>query len=122
MENKNQNTDNKNLHTDDAENFDSQGYADDTKFTSSDKYLALEQPGVSYTDQGHPESNSDYFEVSNEEGSEKFRVAGTNSHNGAAFGQDDYILKDNIDLDEDQNQSISADDEDVEDLNTRDER
>ena len=107
-------------HTDDAENYDSQGYADDTKFTSPDKYLALEQKGVRYTGQGHPESNSDYFEISNEEGSEKFRVAGKNSHNAEAFSQDDYILKDNLDLDEDQNHSISADD--AEDLNTRDEQ
>ena len=120
MENKDQNTKKKELHADDAENYDSQGYADDTKFTSSDKYLALEQPGVSYTDEGHPDSFSDNFEISNEEGSEKFRPSGKNSRNADAFGQDDYILKDNIDLDEDQNQSISADD-DVEDLNTRDE-
>lgn len=109
------------LHTDDAEQYDSQGYADDTKYTSPDKYLALEQKGVRYTDEGHPESNSDYFEISNEEGSEKFRTAGKNSRNADAFSQDDYILKDNLDLDEDQNHSISADD-DTEDINTRDER
>ena len=62
-----------------------------------------------------------YFEVSNQEGSEKFRIAGKNTHNAEAFSQDDYILKDNLDLDEDQNHSISSDD-DAEDLNTRDER
>lgn len=117
MEDKSQHT-RKESHQDDAEQYDSQGYADDTKYTSPDKYLALEQKGVRYTDEGHPESNSDYFEVSNEEGSEKFRIAGKNSHNAEAFGQDDYILKDNIDLDEDQNHSISADD-DVEDINTQ---
>ncbi len=109
-------------HADDAEQFDSQGYADDTKYTSPDKYLALEQKGVKYTDEGHPESFSDHFEISNEEHSEKFRTAGPNSRNADAFSQDDYILRDNVDLDEDQHISISADDQDVEDLNTRDER
>lgn len=108
------------MHTEDAENYDSQGYADDTKYTSPDKYLALEQKGVSYTGGEHPESNSDYYEISNEEGSEKWKVAGRNSHNANAFNQDDYILKDNLDLDEDQNHSISADD--AEDLNTLEDR
>ncbi len=107
------------LHTDDAENYDSQGYADDTKYTSPDKYLALEQKGVQYTDGGHPESNSDYFEVSNQEGSEKWKASGKNSYNAEAFSQDDYILKDNLDLDEDQSQSISSED-DI-DTNTTDE-
>ncbi len=110
----------KNRQADDAQQHDSLGYADDTKFTSPDKYLAMEQKGVKYTDEGHPESNSDYFEVSNQEGSEKFRATGPNSHNAEAFSQDDYILRDNLDLDEDQNHSISADD-DAEDSNTRDE-
>lgn len=115
-----ENKQNKNpLHADDAEQYDSQGYADDTKYTSPDKYLALEQKGVKYTDEGHPESNSDYFEISNEEGSEKWKASGKNTHNGEAFNQDDYILRDNIDLDEDQSQSISSDDDT--DTNTTDE-
>ena len=109
----------KTLHTDDAAHYDSQGYADDTKYSSADKYLALEQKGVSYTNEGHPESNSDYYEISNEEHSEKFRTNGRNPLNSDAFSQDNYILRDNLDLDEDQNQSISADD--AEDLNVRDE-
>ncbi|SCY84159.1 hypothetical protein [Flavobacterium caeni] len=96
----------------DAKQFDSQGYADDTKFTSPDKYLALEQKGVRYTGEGHPESNSDYFEWSNEEGSEKYRLAGRNSRNAEAFNQDDYILKDNLGLDQDQNLSVSSDTDD----------
>lgn len=109
----------KHLHADDAENYDSQGYADDTKFTSPDKYLALEQKGVAYTDEGHPESYSDNFEISNEDGSEKWKASGRNSRNGEAFNQDDYILRDNIDLDEDQSQSISSEN-DI-DTNTTDE-
>ena len=105
---------------DDAAQHDSQGFADDTKYTSEDKYLELEQPGVSYTDEGHPESNSDYFNGSNgEEGSGKFRPTGDNGRNADAFSQDDYILNDNIDLDEDQSQSISS--EDDLDTNTTDE-
>lgn len=120
MENQDKNKNRKeHLHADDAEQYDSQGYADDTKYTSADKYLALEQPGVAYTDEGHPESNSDYFEISNEEGSEKWKPSGRNSHNAKAFNQDDYILRDKIDLDEDQSQSISSED-DV-DTNTTDE-
>lgn len=106
-------------HANDADHYDSQGYADDTKYTSADKYLALEQPGVKYTGEGHPESNSDYFEISNEDGSNKFRPSGKNSRNAEAFSQDDYVLRDNIDLDEDQSQSVSSD-EDV-DTNTTDE-
>ncbi|HMI06858.1 MAG TPA: hypothetical protein VK528_04875 [Flavobacterium sp.] len=121
MENQKNNTDDQKAkdHGEDAVNRDSQGYADDTKYTSEDKYLALEQPGVSYTNAGHPESNSDNFETSNEEDSGKFHQGGVNSRNADAFSQDDYILKDNIDLDEDQSQSISSDD-DV-DTNTTDE-
>ena len=42
---------------------------------------------------------------------------GGNSKNSDAFNQDDYLLEDNIDLDEDQNQSVSSDDEDFEDDN-----
>ena len=43
-----------------------------------------------------------------------------NSRNAEAFSQDEYILRDNIDLDEDQSQSISS--EDDFDTNTNDER
>lgn len=93
----------------DATKHDSKGFADDTKFTSEDKYLEIEQPGVSYTDEGHPESNSDYFNGSNgDEGDEKFHPTGENGRNADAFGQDPQILNDNIDLDEDQSQSISS--------------
>lgn len=106
-------------HGENAPKHDSQGFADDTKYTSEDKYLAIEQPGVRYTGAGHPESNSDYFEISNEEDSGKFKPGGVNSRNADAFSQDDYILNDNIDLDEDQSQSISSED-DI-DTNTTDE-
>lgn len=77
----------------------------------TEKYLELEQPGVSYTKEGHPTMNSDYFET-DDQTSEKFKSGGNNSRNSDAFSQDDYILNDNIDLDEDQNQSISSEDND----------
>lgn len=75
----------------------------------TDKYLELEQPGVSFTPESHPTMNSDYFETSDEE-SDHWKSNGDNSRNADAFSQDDYILRDNVDLDEDQNISISADD------------
>lgn len=75
----------------------------------TDKYLAMEQPGVTYTPDTNPTNYSDYSE--NGEGKMgKFNPNGENSRNADAFSQDDYILNDNIDLDEDQNQSISSDD------------
>ncbi len=102
-----------------ATKHDSLGFADDTKFTSADKYLAIEQPGVTFTDAGHPESNSDFYDASNNEDSGNYKIKGGNSLNADAFNQDDAILRDNIDLDEDQSQSVSSE-EDV-DTNTTDE-
>jgi hypothetical protein len=77
----------------------------------TEKYLGMEQHGVSFTKEGHPTMNSDYFETGDQE-SDRWKSHGANSRNADAFSQDDYILKDNIDLDEDQNQSISADETD----------
>lgn len=80
----------------------------------------MEQPGVSYTKEKPHTSNSDYLEFVNEEQrSDKFRAHHKNSRNSDAFSQDDYILRDNLDLDEDQPHSISADD--APDTNTTDE-
>lgn len=73
------------------------------------KYLGLEQHGVTFTDEGSPTTNSDHLEIDNQE-HEKFRPSGKNGRNADAFSQDDYILNDNIDLDEDQNISLSSDD------------
>jgi len=73
------------------------------------KYLDMEQQGVSFTHESHPTMNSDYLEFDNEE-HEKWRMMAQNSRNADAFSQDDYILRDNIDLDEDQNISLSSDD------------
>ena len=98
---------------------DAAGYADDTKYTSPDKYLAMDQPGVSYTPDKDHVSNSDFLELDNEEDSGKWKANSQNSRNADAFSQDDYILQDNIDLDEDQSQSISS--EDDLDTNTTDE-
>lgn len=77
--------------------------------TDTTKYLGMEQHGVTFTDEGHPTMNSDHLETGNEE-HEKFRPLGKNSRNADAFVQDDYILNDNIDLDEDQNISLSSED------------
>jgi hypothetical protein len=77
----------------------------------TEKYLGMEQQGVSFTHESHPTMNSDYLETDNID-HEKFRASGGNSRNADAFGQDDFILRDNLDLDEDQNMSISSDDAD----------
>jgi|GEM_PF-1642727 len=92
---------------------------DDFAYTSEDKYLALEQPGVSYTKAPEDLQLSDSLEYGNEPGSQRFRPNGENSRNADAFSQDDYILQDNVDLDEDQPNSISSDD--APDRNTTDE-
>jgi hypothetical protein len=84
----------------------------------TDKYLALEQPGVSYTPENDPTVNSDQSDFGNPKGQE-WNEEGGNSRNSDAFNQDDYILNDNVDVDEDQNQSISTDDEDFEENNER---
>ncbi|WP_116788794.1 hypothetical protein [Flavobacterium psychrotrophum] len=84
----------------------------------TDKYLALEQPGVSYTEDTNPTENSDFSEYDSNDDDE-WSEEGGNSKNSDAFNQDDYMLEDNIDLDEDQNQSISSDDEDFEESNER---
>jgi hypothetical protein len=93
---------------------------DDLKYASPDKYLAMEQPGVSYTEEKNHVSNSDFLEFDNNETrSERWKAHAPNSRNSEAFNQDDYILRDNLDLDEDQSNSISADD--APDTNTTDE-
>ncbi len=79
--------------------------------TDTDKYLDLEQHGVSFTHESHPTMNSDYLESDNKD-LDKWHSYGQNSRNADAFSQDDYILRDNIDLDEDQNESISNEDAD----------
>jgi len=79
--------------------------------TDTTKYLDMEQHGVSFTHESHPTLNSDYLETDNSD-HEKWRANGENSRNADAFSQDDYILRDNLDLDEDQNLSISSDDND----------
>lgn len=89
-------------------------------YVSEDKYLAMEQKGVSYTQDHNPVQNSDQMEIDSDESrSDKWKAHSANSRNADAFNQDDYILNDNIDLDEDQSQSISSED-DI-DTNTLDE-
>lgn len=87
---------------------------DDYQNDNTDKYLAMEQPGVQYTKENDFSLESDKGGRTN---SNKFDENGGNSRNSDAFSQDDYLLEDNVDLDEDQNQSISTDDEDFEELN-----
>lgn len=107
------------LHQDRLHDREGRPEGDDFKYTSEDKYLALEQPGVSYTDTPDGLTLSDHLEYGNEADSGRFHTHGQNSRNADAFSQDDYILQDNLDLDEDQSNSISADD--APDRNTTDE-
>ena len=89
---------------------------DDYQNDDTDKYLAMEQPGVQYTKDNDFSLESDKGGRSN---SNQWSENGGNSRNSDAFNQDDYVLEDNLDLDEDQNQSISTDDNDFEELNER---
>lgn len=87
---------------------------------NTDKYLAMEQPGVSYTPDSDPMAlNSDHADFGEIARKREWNDEGGNSKNSDAFNQDDYLLDDNIDLDEDQNKSISSDDEDFEEANER---
>ncbi len=107
----------------DNEQNDNSGYDDAPEsgegIEDTDKYLALEQPGVSYTQESHPTLNSDHADYGNESFEKEWNEEGGNSRYSDAFNQDDYILEDNLDLDEDQNQSISSDDDDFEETNER---
>ena len=85
----------------------------------TDKYLAMEQPGVQYTQDTDPTLNSDHADFGSESNKRQWNDEGGNSRNSDAFNQDDYLLDDNVDLDEDQNQSVSSDDEDFEESNER---
>ena len=76
----------------------------------------MEQPGVQYTKDNDFSLESDKGGRPN---SNQWSENGGNSRNSDAFNQDDYVLEDNLDLDEDQNQSISTDDNDFEELNER---
>lgn len=110
----NNNSRSESLNTSRAEaNDDKQGDALET-----DKYLAMEQQGVTYTRET-PIVNSDQIDFGSERRSKEWNNEGGNSKYSDAFNQDDYLLEDNLDLDEDQNQSISSDDEDFEETNER---
>lgn len=91
----------------------------DKDIEDTDKYLAMEQPGVKYTKETDPTINSDQVNSRTADNSGEWSEEGGNSKNSEAFNQDDDILNDNIDLDEDQNQSISSDDDDFEESNER---
>ena len=95
--------------------------AEDTDETiDNDKYLAMEQPGVTFTHDTNPTLSSDTRPYKgNKDPDETWNDVGGNSRNSDAFNQDDYLLDDNVDLDEDQNQSLSSDDEDFEESNER---
>lgn len=92
---------------------------EDAATDDTDKYLAIEQPGVQFTQENDPTVNSDQMDFGTESKKREWNDEGGNSKNSEAFNQDDYILDDNVDLDEDQNQSISSDDDDFEESNER---
>lgn len=125
-------TENENLHdrervnSDTAKGNDFQGLSqsgDDVKANEdgndTDKYLAMEQPGVTYTGDTEPSNLSDELDYEGSDKQNKWNPEGGNGAYSDAFNQDNYILTDNVDLDEDQNQSISSDDDDFEETNER---
>ena len=114
MENNNDERDlNENPKMNSPENGDIEKQNEWHDHAETDKYISLEQPGVTYTDEGNPTMNPDDLGDENEQLEyQTYDPAGGNSRNSDAFVQDDYILTDNIDLDEDQNQSISFEDND----------
>lgn len=89
------------------------GKGDDFKYASPDKYLKMEQPGVSFTPDEDPMAmNPDNIEYRQHgQLSDEYDSNNRNTRNAEAFSQDEYILRDNIDLDEDQSQSISSDED-----------
>lgn len=84
---------------------------------NTDKYLAMEQPGVKYTKDTDPTRLSDDKSVQKDNGT--WNPEGGNNEYSEAFNQDANLLDDNIDLDEDQGQSISTEDDDFEETNER---
>lgn len=90
----------------------------ETRNDDTDKYLAMEQPGVTYTKDTDFTLSSDQAGLG-DKNDKQWNEEGGNSRYSDAFNQDDYLLEDNLDLDEDQNQSISSDDEDFEETNER---
>lgn len=110
-------TENEELNVNSEKVRDTIPYSSDINET--DKYLAMEQQGVTYTRENNPTTNSDQTDFGTEGRKKEWNDMGGNSKNSDAFNQDDYMLEDNIDLDEDQNQSISTDDEDFEETNER---
>lgn len=85
----------------------------------TDKYLAMEQTGITYTKEHNPTANSDNLNPYENNKTDEWSEEGGNSKYSDAFNQDDYILSDNLDLDEDQNKSVSSDDDDFEETNER---
>ncbi len=81
----------------------------DVAYTSEDKYLALEQSGVSYTKTPEDLTLSDALEFGNETETQRFHTHSENSRNADAFSQDDFLLRDNLEGDDHQGNSISSD-------------
>jgi hypothetical protein len=92
---------------------------DSSDIDDTDKYLAMEQPGVKFTNDTDPTVNSDQIDFGTESRKKEWSEDGGNSKNSDAFNQDDYLLEDNVDLDEDEGKSISSDDDDFEETNER---
>jgi len=132
MENKNQNNpENKNTATNSQHHEREKGHfsnhnhvhpehkKDNTDIDDTDKYLAMEQPGVKFTNESDPTRNSDQTDFGEDKQDGEWSDEGGNSRNSDAFNQDDYLLEDNVDLDEDEGKSISSDDDDFEESNER---
>ncbi len=95
-----------------SDNADLKGTEAGYNSSRDDKYLELEQSGVTYTkDKDEVFLNSDNIEADTKGNTALFDTDAKNSRNAEAFGQDENILNTNIDLDEDQSQSISSEED-----------
>lgn len=106
-------------HTGNGKSVESTAAKKPSGIDDTDKYLAMEQPGISYTKDTNPTKNSDTLDYLDNQENDEWSEDGGNSRNSDAFNQDEDFLEDNLDLDEDQNQSISSDDDDFEESNER---
>ena len=87
-----------------------QGTLEGYNSSDPDKYLALEQEGVTFTpDSRGPLLNSDTIEDGGAGNSDTWNGDEQNTRNSDAFNQDEFLLEDNLELDEEKSQSISSD-------------
>ena len=107
------NSDHQNQTTDNQEmNAQDEGTEEGYYSSPDDKYLALEQPGVTYTNDTDATVllSSDDIEDNTTGDLDIWESDKKNSRNSEAFNQDEFLLNDNLEIDEEDNKSISSDD------------